>query len=319
MLFNNAGISPLDDASVLDTDGRGLAARAGRQPQVDLPVLQARDPAPARDRRRLGHQHRLVRRGHGRGDVADLLHRLQGRRARDVARAGDRVRPPRRARQRALPRAGRHAAAARALRQRPRGGGAAHGPRADGPLRGGGRARQRGRVPGLGRSLATSPRRRSSSTAGCPAPTSRRCSGNHTPRSPACPTRGPRDAGRDFLHDVDRTPPRPPDLRGGHGGGDRPSARRRPAEPAQRRLRRALDADRGGDPGRRRRALRPPRDVGARRARGPVRPRRPRRRPRHARPSRARPRRERQRLHRLRPGGGGRGAAGAGASVLALA
>ena len=72
------------------------------------------------DRRRLGHQHRVVRRGHGRGDLADLLHRLQGRRAGAVARAGRRVRPPRRARQRALPRAGRHAAAARALRQGPR-------------------------------------------------------------------------------------------------------------------------------------------------------------------------------------------------------
>ena len=32
--------------------------------------------------RRLGHQHRVVRRRHGRGDVADLLHRVQGRRAR---------------------------------------------------------------------------------------------------------------------------------------------------------------------------------------------------------------------------------------------
>ena len=40
----------------------------------------------------LGHQHRVVRRGDGRGDLADLLHRLQGRRAGAVARARRRVR-----------------------------------------------------------------------------------------------------------------------------------------------------------------------------------------------------------------------------------
>jgi NAD(P)-dependent dehydrogenase (short-subunit alcohol dehydrogenase family) len=32
VLFNNAGISPTDDASVLDTDARGLAAGPGREP-----------------------------------------------------------------------------------------------------------------------------------------------------------------------------------------------------------------------------------------------------------------------------------------------
>ena len=61
---------------------RGVAARAGRQPQVGLPLLQARHRAPAGERaRRVGHQHRVVRRGHGRRDVADLLHGQQGRRA----------------------------------------------------------------------------------------------------------------------------------------------------------------------------------------------------------------------------------------------
>ena len=86
---------PTDDASVLDTVARGVAARAGRQPQVGLPLLQARHPAPARRRRRLGDQHRVVRRGDGRGDVADLLHGVQGRRAGAVARARRRVRAPR--------------------------------------------------------------------------------------------------------------------------------------------------------------------------------------------------------------------------------
>jgi hypothetical protein len=58
-------------------------------------VLQARHPPPARQRRRLGHQHRVVRRRHGRRDVADLLHRVQGRGARALARARRAVRPQR--------------------------------------------------------------------------------------------------------------------------------------------------------------------------------------------------------------------------------
>ena len=49
VLFNNAGISPTDDASVLDTGAGGVGARPGHQPAQRLPVLQARDPAPARE------------------------------------------------------------------------------------------------------------------------------------------------------------------------------------------------------------------------------------------------------------------------------
>ena len=96
---------------------RGLAAGAGREPAQRLPLLQARHPAPARGRRRVGDQHRLVRRRDGRRRLADLLHRLEGRGAVAVARAGRRVRAPRRARQRALPGAGQHAAAAGAVRR----------------------------------------------------------------------------------------------------------------------------------------------------------------------------------------------------------
>ena len=113
VLFNNAGISPTDDGSVLETGPRRLGARAGGQPAQRLPLLQARHPASAGGRRRLGDQHRLVRGGDGRGDVADLLHRVEGRRAGAVARARRRVRAQGRARQRALPRPGRHAAAAK--------------------------------------------------------------------------------------------------------------------------------------------------------------------------------------------------------------
>ena len=58
VLFNNAGISPDDDASILDTSSRGLGPRAEREPEVGVPVLQVRHPAPARQRRRVDHQQR---------------------------------------------------------------------------------------------------------------------------------------------------------------------------------------------------------------------------------------------------------------------
>ena len=76
-----------DDVSVLDTSLEAWQRVQDVNLQVGLPVLQARDPPPARRRRRLGDQHRVVRRGDGRGDVADLLHGVEGRRARAVARA----------------------------------------------------------------------------------------------------------------------------------------------------------------------------------------------------------------------------------------
>ena len=53
---------------------RGVGSRPGRQHAGRLPLLQARDPAPARARRRLGDQRRVVRRDPRRGDLADLLH-----------------------------------------------------------------------------------------------------------------------------------------------------------------------------------------------------------------------------------------------------
>src|SRR3954470_12604745 len=129
----------------------GVAARAGREPQVGVPVLQARHPAPAGRRRGLGDQHRVVRGRDGRGHLADLLHGVQGRGALALPRARRGVRPPRRARQRALPRAGGHAAAARALRVGPGEGRAAADPRADGALRRGPGDRLRRAVFGLRR------------------------------------------------------------------------------------------------------------------------------------------------------------------------
>ena len=84
-------------------DARGLAARPGRERPVRLPLLQARDPASGRGRGRVGDQHRVVRRGDGRGRLAGLLHGVEGRRALALARARGRVRRPRRPGERALP------------------------------------------------------------------------------------------------------------------------------------------------------------------------------------------------------------------------
>ncbi len=120
VLFNNAGINPSADTTRHRDDARGLAARPGRERALRLSVLQARHPASGRAWGRLGHQHRLVRRGHGRRRLADLLHGVEGRGALALARAGGRVRRSRRSRERAVPRASQHAAAARAVRQGPR-------------------------------------------------------------------------------------------------------------------------------------------------------------------------------------------------------
>ena len=86
VLYNNAGISPDDDASVLDTSveawdrvqnvntkGVFLCCKHG------IPYL--------RSGRRLGDQRRVVRRDRRRGDVADLLHGVEGRGALDEPRA----------------------------------------------------------------------------------------------------------------------------------------------------------------------------------------------------------------------------------------
>ncbi len=124
---NNAGISPPDDDSILTTGLDCLAAGPGGQPHLGLPVLQARDPVHAAaggrgPARRLHHQHRLVRRGDGRGHLADLLHRLQGRGTGAEPGTGRPVRPGGHPGERAVPGPGEHAAAARAVRHRTRSG-----------------------------------------------------------------------------------------------------------------------------------------------------------------------------------------------------
>ena len=91
--FNNAGISPPDDDSILVTGHRRLGARAAGQHDVGLSVLQGRAAVHAASGQGLDHQHGVVRRGHGGRDLADRLHREQGRRARDDPGAGRAVRP----------------------------------------------------------------------------------------------------------------------------------------------------------------------------------------------------------------------------------
>ncbi len=83
--FNNAGISPPEDDSILDTDLEAWELRAAGQPDVGLPVLQGGAALHARAEAGLDHQHRVVRGGDGRGHLADLLLRIEGRRAVDDA------------------------------------------------------------------------------------------------------------------------------------------------------------------------------------------------------------------------------------------
>ena len=47
VLYNNAGISPADDASVLDTSVEAWDRVQAVNTQGRLPLLQARHPAPA--------------------------------------------------------------------------------------------------------------------------------------------------------------------------------------------------------------------------------------------------------------------------------
>ena len=120
VLFNNAGISPPDDVSVLDTSLEAWQ----RVQDVNLKsvFLCCKHGIP----------HLLEGGGGsvintasfvaviGGGHLADLLHRVEGRGAGPVARAGRGVRPPRRAGERALPRPGEHARCSRSSSRRTR-------------------------------------------------------------------------------------------------------------------------------------------------------------------------------------------------------
>ena len=107
--FNNAGISPPDDDSILMT---GLGAWR-RVQDVNLTSVflccKAAIPDMQRQSKGLDRQHRVFRGGDGRGDVADFVQRLQGRRAGDEPRVGCAVRPRGHPGECPVPRAGEHA------------------------------------------------------------------------------------------------------------------------------------------------------------------------------------------------------------------
>ena len=78
--FNNAGISPPDDDSILTT---GLDVwRRVQEVNLTSVFLCCKHAIPlhAAAGQGLDHQHCLVRGGDGRGDVAGVLHGVQGRR-----------------------------------------------------------------------------------------------------------------------------------------------------------------------------------------------------------------------------------------------
>jgi hypothetical protein len=111
VLYNNAGIMPLDDGSITDMDGGIWDAvhRQGRRVR-----LQVRHPRDARIGRRIDHQRRVVRRVDRGGDQPDRVHRVEGRRSRDDARDRRRIRAQGDPVQRALPWAYRDTPPARA-------------------------------------------------------------------------------------------------------------------------------------------------------------------------------------------------------------
>ena len=87
VLFNNAGINPTDDTSVLETSLEAWQRVQDVNLRSVFLCCKHGIPHLLDGGRRVGDQHRLVRRGDGRGRLADLLHRLEGRRAGAVARA----------------------------------------------------------------------------------------------------------------------------------------------------------------------------------------------------------------------------------------
>src|ERR1700722_4543840 len=112
-----------------------MAEGARRQPEIGVPVLPGGVAAHGARWARFDRHHRVVRRGDGIGHLADLLHRVQGRGAGDVARTRCAVRPTGYPGQRAVPRAGEYPTAAGTFCQGPRTRGAAAGARADRPVR----------------------------------------------------------------------------------------------------------------------------------------------------------------------------------------
>ena len=147
VLYNNAGISPADDASILDTEPEAWDRVLDVNAKGVYLCCKHGHPLSARARRRLGDQRRVVRGARRRRDLADRLHGVEGRvlslsreLAVQFARAGVRVNA-------LCPGPGRDALAAADLRRRPGRLRAAAHPSADGPAREAARDRQRRALP----------------------------------------------------------------------------------------------------------------------------------------------------------------------------
>ena len=147
--FNNAGISPADDDSIETTE---LPAW-DRVQDVNLKSVYLcsraalRHMVPAGKGSIINTASFVALLGSATSQIS--VHGVQGRRARDDARARRAVRAAGHPRQRPLPRTGEHAAAAGALREGPRARAAPSRARADGAVRRAGGARGLGRVPRL--------------------------------------------------------------------------------------------------------------------------------------------------------------------------
>ena len=179
--FNNAGHLPARRRLHPHHRTRRVAPGPGGQPHLRLPVLQGRPALHAAAGQGLHHQHRVLRRGDGRRHLADLLHRVQGRRAGHVPGTGRAVRPGGHPGQRAVPRTGRHPAAARAVRQGPRARRPAAGPHPARPVRRGPR-----------RSPPPSPSWRATTPRSSPARSSWSTAASRGPTSPPCDRGGHR-------------------------------------------------------------------------------------------------------------------------------
>ena len=78
VIVNNAGINPPEDKSVLDTPVETWQWVQDVNVRSVFLCCKHGIPHLLEARRRLGHQHRLVRGGDGCRDVADLVHRVKG-------------------------------------------------------------------------------------------------------------------------------------------------------------------------------------------------------------------------------------------------
>ena len=79
VLYNNAGISPGDDASVLETSVEAWQRVQDVNAKGVFLCCKHGIPHLLEARRRLGDQRRLVRRDRGRRHLADLVHGVEGR------------------------------------------------------------------------------------------------------------------------------------------------------------------------------------------------------------------------------------------------